>query len=184
MRKREQRASAKILGIAEVRFGNYVDGETFDKHQTMVEEFVHLIRNVRPHVVITPDPYTRLYRQHPDHRNVGLATLEAVFPAAGIDTYFSEQLEENNISPWWVEETWLIFSDQEHIAVELSKKHVETKVMALQKHWTQKILIKPVKNMLYETQHEQPTESWNGLKLSDIRQVTAKQLNDNLTLNR
>src|SRR5437016_4893608 len=55
IREREQRAAAEVIGVREVNFLNFVDGElapTLDFR----EAIVHTIRRLRPDVVITHDP--------------------------------------------------------------------------------------------------------------------------------
>lgn len=45
------------------------------------ERFIHAIRQIRPDIVITEDPYA-LYESHPDHRAVAWAATEAINAAA------------------------------------------------------------------------------------------------------
>ena len=137
MRQREQFESGAILGLVEVQFGSFVDGHTHAEHGNMVETFTEMIRTYQPDILIVADPYTRLYRQHPDHRNVGLAALDASFPAAGMNTYYPDQFDKG-LLPWWVEQVWLVFSDRVDVAVELSDEHVMRKTKALACHWTQR----------------------------------------------
>ncbi len=86
LRKREQNEAAKILGVQEVIFLNYVDGELTPDIR-LKEEVVIRIRQYRPHVVITMDPSFFYFKDsgfvnHSDHRAIGEATLDACYPLA------------------------------------------------------------------------------------------------------
>ncbi|MEI6624578.1 MAG: PIG-L family deacetylase [Actinomycetes bacterium] len=142
-RRAEQSAAAQRLGIDRVQFGPFMDGDTHRQHMAMVEAFTFAIRCHRPHVLITSDPFTRLYHQHPDHRNVGLAALDAAFPAAVMNTYFPDQLTATDqrvgqVDVWSVPNIWLVFSDRDDLVVEMSEQHLATKQQALSEHWTQR----------------------------------------------
>lgn len=97
-RQREQRAAAEVLGAAEVIFGGAVDGE-LTADPGAVEAVVRTIRRVRPTVMVGHDPWKR-YRLHPDHRNAGWLTLDAMvaardphfFPDAGGPPHRPERL--------------------------------------------------------------------------------------------
>ncbi|HZJ27791.1 MAG TPA: PIG-L deacetylase family protein [Acidimicrobiia bacterium] len=78
-RQREQRDAADALGATEVSFIGAVDGElTVDR--TTIEAVVAVIRQVRPTVMLGHDPWKR-YRLHPDHRNAGWLTVDALVAA-------------------------------------------------------------------------------------------------------
>ena len=78
IRKKEQEAAAKVLGVSEVRFLGYPDQELEDTSEFR-KELVRMIRIYRPKIVVTSDPYRR-YLWHRDHRIAGQVTLDAVFP--------------------------------------------------------------------------------------------------------
>ena len=79
-RQHEQREAAHRLGATgEVRFLRAVDGEL--THDSSVVDAVALtIRQLTPDVVLGHDPWKR-YRLHPDHRNAGLITCDAIVAA-------------------------------------------------------------------------------------------------------
>ena len=56
------------------------------------EKIVRMIRTYKPDVLITHDPF-RPYALHPDHRAVGLASTDAVYPTARDPLYFPEHLK-------------------------------------------------------------------------------------------
>ena len=87
-RRREQDASAAVLGLAGVDFLGVPDGELGSglAERALVCE---AIRQARPDVVLGHDPWKR-YRLHPDHRHAGWLVLDGVV-AARDHHYFPEQ---------------------------------------------------------------------------------------------
>ncbi len=73
----EARAAGAILGLKEVRLEGYVDGDLGD---TPVNELrgkiIAMIREVKADIVMSWDPFAP-YEEHPDHRQVAMAALEA-----------------------------------------------------------------------------------------------------------
>ncbi|MFQ5856836.1 MAG: PIG-L deacetylase family protein [Anaerolineae bacterium] len=103
-RREEQLAAAEVLGIAEVVFLDYPDGElnrapdpsgSSPSGPSLVAELTRLIRRFRPQRVLAWDAWRR-YELHPDHRAAGLATLDAVL-AAGNPHYLRTQSRERSI---------------------------------------------------------------------------------------
>jgi len=97
LRETEATAAAKIIGAAEIRFLREPDGSvqaTLELRRKLVRE----IRRFKPEVVITGDPTVVWagdnYINHPDHRAVALATVDAIFPAAGQPHVFEELAAE------------------------------------------------------------------------------------------
>lgn len=78
-RRREQEAAAHALGADGVTFLDAVDGE-LAVDRTTTEAIVRVVRQVRPTVILGHDPWKR-YRLHPDHRNAGWLTLDALVAA-------------------------------------------------------------------------------------------------------
>lgn len=92
-REGEQSLSAEILGVNNVTFLRYPDGElSFVNHQTLRGEFVRHIRRTQAEVVLTHDPLVRLSKQHPDHRLVGQLTMDACFPISSVAQCNREQI--------------------------------------------------------------------------------------------
>lgn len=81
IREAELRSAAGVLGIEEVSFLDYVDGE-FDKADPdeVIDKIVSHIRRIRPQVVVTFDQ-NGLYG-HPDHIAICQFTTAAVAAAA------------------------------------------------------------------------------------------------------
>ncbi len=88
----ELSAAGEVLGIAEQHLLGHPDGEI--PEDRLYSEIVGIVRTLRPHTVICPDPeavfFGSEYFNHRDHRRVGWATLDAVAPAAALPHYFTE----------------------------------------------------------------------------------------------
>jgi LmbE family N-acetylglucosaminyl deacetylase len=83
-RKAEQRAAAAVLGVQEVLFLNQPDGQLVPD-LALRRLLTGVVREIRPDTIVTHDPgrlYYDTYVNHPDHRAVGQATLDAVYPTA------------------------------------------------------------------------------------------------------
>lgn len=106
-RESEQRAAARDLGVHDVIFLRWPDGlleNTLDLRRQLAD----LIRRLRPHIVLTIDPW-RHYQLHPDHRAAGQAALDAVWSAR--EWYiFPEQLVEG-VEPWRTRQVYLFWTD-------------------------------------------------------------------------
>ena len=109
-REREARTAAERLGIAEVAFLRYGDGEVEDT-RALRGDLVAAIRRWRPEVLFTHDPEHPWppYLTHRDHRIVGRAALDAVYPLARDRLAFPE-LEHEGLEPHAVREVWLFSS--------------------------------------------------------------------------
>ncbi len=87
----EAAEAAGIVGLSGQEFLGYRDGELEDDSE-LRGALVALVRRHRPEVVICPDPtavfFGQEYFNHRDHRMVGIATLDAVAPAAALPHYF------------------------------------------------------------------------------------------------
>lgn len=111
-REKEQKKAAQVLGVREVVFLRYPDQEIEDNSQFR-KQIVRQIREFKPKLVITSDPYRR-YIWHRDHRVVGQVVLDAVFPYAR-DIWAYPDLLEEGLYPHKVKEVWLWASEKEDI---------------------------------------------------------------------
>lgn len=109
-REAEASRAAQVLGIADIGFLRHPDGEVEDTH-AFRGELVGWIRRWRPHVVFTFDPEhpDPPYLGHRDHRIVGRAALDAIYPAARDPLSFPEHVREG-LQPHKVAEVWLFAS--------------------------------------------------------------------------
>jgi LmbE family N-acetylglucosaminyl deacetylase len=105
----EQNNAAKVLGVSEVIFLDYLDGELIPTLDTR-KSAVKVIRKVRPDIIITGDPNNLFPRpgriNHPDHRAMGQIVIDAIFPSVGNPHYFPELISEG-LLPHKVKELWL-----------------------------------------------------------------------------
>src|SRR5690606_9970765 len=96
IRVAEQRAAAAVLGVKSVTFLSCRDAE-LSPNLELRKHIVRAIRQIRPHAVVTHDPatiYGENFINHPDHRAVGTATLDAIFPTARDRLNFPEHERE------------------------------------------------------------------------------------------
>lgn len=110
IRREEQVAAAEQVGVHRVSFLGRVDGEVV-ADLDLARDVSRQIRQVRPDLVITSTPernYRMVGASHPDHRRVGDATLDAVYPFARNPFAFPELLDEEQLEPWTVGEVWLL----------------------------------------------------------------------------
>jgi LmbE family N-acetylglucosaminyl deacetylase len=101
LRQTEQRNAAAVLGVSEIVFMRYVDGElanTLELQRDLARE----VRDFKADMIVTTDPQTLHYFNsrvnHNDHRVIGMAVCDAIFPASGNRMYFAELLE-NGAAP-------------------------------------------------------------------------------------
>ncbi|MDT7944496.1 MAG: PIG-L deacetylase family protein [Dehalococcoidia bacterium] len=136
-RRQEQLEAAKVLGVREVFFLDYVDGEVTYCRE-LVRDLVRYIRLLRPQAVFSHDPnqiVSDRFINHPDHRFVGMAALDAVYPMARTRPAYPELLAEG-LEPHRVQEVYLWTSSQPNWAVDITETF-ELKLKALLCHRSQ-----------------------------------------------
>jgi LmbE family N-acetylglucosaminyl deacetylase len=109
IRAQEQLAAAKTVGVTEVIFLGYHDGE-LEETSFFRGQIVRLIRKYRPDIVVSHDPY-RKYMGHHDHRIAGQVVLDAVFPYSRDYLFYPEHRDEG-LTPFKVKEVWLFGSEE------------------------------------------------------------------------
>lgn len=138
IREAEQRKAAEIVGVKDVIFLREPDGSlvnTLELRKKLVRE----IRRFKPDVVIAGDPTALFvsdgYINHPDHRAAAMASLDAIFPAAGQPHVFEELAEEGltahktkrvYVNAWDGANTWVNISET-----------IDLKIAALAAHESQ-----------------------------------------------
>lgn len=114
IRRAEQTAAAKLVGVGDLHFLGFPDGRVqpdFDLRRAITR----VIREVRPQRVVAMSPtrsLRRIYASHPDHLATGEATLCAVYPDARNPFAFPDLLD-NGFEPWTVDEVLLTAYDDE-----------------------------------------------------------------------
>ena len=138
LRRAEQVAAAKCVGVTDVRFLGYPDGQV-EATIDLRRDLARVIRQVRPDRVVSSSPernYLRLGASHPDHRAVGSATLDAVYPDARNPFAFPELRAEEGLEAWTVREVWIAGGPSPDRYVDVTDTFPR-KVAALRAHETQ-----------------------------------------------
>jgi len=139
IRESEERAAATRLGVGEVIFLRYPDGElqpTLDLRR----QLTRLIRLKKPDAVVTNDPTARWYGtqyiNHPDHRAIGDAALDAVFPAARGHLVFPELFQVEGLAPHKVTTVYLCGTHDPNAKIDVTA-YLDIKIAALREHKSQ-----------------------------------------------
>jgi LmbE family N-acetylglucosaminyl deacetylase len=138
LRRAEQTAAAKQVGVQDVRFLGYPDGR-LEATLGLRKDLARVIRQVRPDRLVSQSPernYARPGVSHPDHRAAGSATLDAVYPDARNPFAFPELLADEGLGPWKVREVWISGSPAPNHYVDITEVF-GCKVAALQAHASQ-----------------------------------------------
>jgi LmbE family N-acetylglucosaminyl deacetylase len=138
MRRKEQSAAAACVGVHDVHFLGYPDGRV-EATLALRRDLARVIRQVRPERVVCPTPernYTRMPPSHPDHRAVGSAALDAIYPDARNPFAFPELRAEEGLDAWTVREVWLQGGPAPNHYVDVTGTF-DRKVAALRAHESQ-----------------------------------------------
>lgn len=138
MRYAEQRAAAKMLGVTDVVFLDFVDGQ-LEPNLELRRAIAREIRRARPDLVLTHFPRRVLdipmQASHPDHIAVGEATLAAVFPTAA-NSRIMPELGAEGLAPHRVPEVWVPGYERPNYFVDASP-FLDRKMAALRCHRSQ-----------------------------------------------
>jgi LmbE family N-acetylglucosaminyl deacetylase len=138
LRREEQLAAARAVGVTDVRFLGYPDG-ILEPTLDVRRDIARVIRDVKPDRVVCQDPTTVFVRgsyiNHPDHRAAGEAAIYAVFPSAETRPIFPELLDEG-YEPHAVHDLYLMLTLEPDLVVDISDT-VEQKIAALLCHKSQ-----------------------------------------------
>jgi LmbE family N-acetylglucosaminyl deacetylase len=139
IRETEERAAAARLGVQGVVFLRYPDGELL-KSLELRRQLARLIRLKQPDIVVTNDPTARWYGvnyiNHPDHRAIGDAALDAVFPTARDHLSFPELYRLEGLAPHKVKQVYLCGTHDPDTKIDVTD-YVEVKIAALREHKSQ-----------------------------------------------
>jgi len=133
IREEEQRAACRLLGVKECILLGYPDGFTSESSE-LRGQIVRLLRLYRPDVVITWDAFRGTFN-HRDHRNVGQATMDAIYPIVR-DRLFYQRDEEDGLASHQVNEVLLAGAVDGDYVVDVTDAW-ETKVDAILCHTSQ-----------------------------------------------
>ncbi len=138
LRQAEQTAAAKQVGVHDLHFLGYPDGQV-EPTLALRRDLARVIRLLRPDRVLCQSPernYLRMGISHPDHRAVGTAALDAVYPDSRNPFAFPELLAEENLEPWTVREVWISGSPAPTHYVDVTEVFPR-KIAALRAHQSQ-----------------------------------------------
>ncbi len=139
LREGEERAAAARLGVRDVIFLRFPDGE-LQVSLDLRRQLTRLIRLKKPDIVVTNDPTARWYGMnyinHPDHRAIGDAALDAVFPTARDHLSFSELYTLEGLVPHKVRQVYLCGTHDPNTKVDVTST-IEIKIAALREHKSQ-----------------------------------------------
>lgn len=173
IRRQEQIEAGKVLGLKDAYFLDHKDAEVMHHDINLKRDIVRYIRQLKPDIVVTIDP-TLMYStsmnfiNHTDHRAVGLAAMDAVFPLARDRLTFLEH-EKEGLRPHKVKKIFFINFDSFSTVIDITQT-MEIKLKALKMHKSQvspKALerIKKIDLMIGKKGHFKYGEGFNIINL-------------------
>ncbi len=124
IREAEQRAASAALGVEDLTFLRFDDGDLAYHTYELREALIRCIRARRPRAVITHDPFPGDGSQdacsiYPDHLAAGYAAFQAAFVCAPGPLFHPEHLREG-LEPWKPEVLYLIMSGRPDLFVDIT----------------------------------------------------------------
>jgi LmbE family N-acetylglucosaminyl deacetylase len=140
LREVEQLTAAVRLGVTDITFLRFDDGDLAYNAQPLRGQLTKLIRQQRPEVIVTHDPFAGLTRYaichlHPDHRATGQAVFEAAFFCAGGPLFYPDQIAAG-VSAHQIAALYLVMSDTPDGYTDISDTFA-AKVAAIEAHDSQ-----------------------------------------------
>jgi LmbE family N-acetylglucosaminyl deacetylase len=132
IREAEQQEAARRIGVQSVTFLRQSDGE-FEPSLENRERIARAIRGLRPDVLMVHDPWRR-YQLHPDHRTVGICTLDGMVAAR--DHLYFPHLYQAGLMPHTVPEILLYGTDDADVWVDIAESF-DRKLQAIRAHESQ-----------------------------------------------
>lgn len=137
LRREEQTAAAKVVGVTDLTWLGYADGR-LEPTIELRRDISRVIRRFRPDRVVCQSPernYQRIYASHPDHLAAGEATLCAVYPDSR-NAWAHHELLEEGFEPHTVREVWMMTGVQPNRFNDITDT-VDRKIEALLCHRSQ-----------------------------------------------
>jgi LmbE family N-acetylglucosaminyl deacetylase len=141
LRIQEQRDACAVLGVKEVIFLGYRDGE-LQPTLALRKELVRLYRTYKPTRLICQSPERRwepvmsMGSHHPDHMAAAQAALAAAYPASQNPWDFPELFEKEGLKPHKFKEIFIMGAPYNNFISDISST-IETKWAALRAHTSQ-----------------------------------------------
>jgi LmbE family N-acetylglucosaminyl deacetylase len=137
LRREEQAAAAKTVGVTDLSWLGYRDGRV-EATLDLRCDITRVIRRFRPDRVVAQSPqrnFQRIYASHPDHLATGEATLSAVYPDAR-NAWAHEELLDEGYEPHVVPEVWMMTGNAPDRFVDITAT-IDRKIQALLQHRSQ-----------------------------------------------
>lgn len=139
MREDEAKNAAAVMGVKDVIFLRYPDGELTPSLE-LRRHITRMIRLIQPDTLVTNDPtafwYGTGYINHPDHRAVADAALAAVYPTARDRLNFIEHERDEGLEPHKVKRLYIAIPVEPNTTIDITD-YLQTKIDALAEHKTQ-----------------------------------------------
>ena len=156
IRQDEQRKAAAAVGVTDVEFLGYPDGQLVVSI-ALRRDITRAIRRARPERVVVQSPQRdlrNLYGSHPDHQAAGEAALCAIYPDAR-NPYAHPELLAEGLEAHTVREVWVAsFNDRADHYVDITDTF-HRKIAALRAHASQ---------TAHMTNLEERIRSWGALQ--------------------
>jgi LmbE family N-acetylglucosaminyl deacetylase len=138
VRREESETAAKVIGIQELVWMGLRDGYV-EYTLELRRDIARLFRKYRPHRFIVMDPTPTIedrFVNHPDHRAIGLASLDVTLSAGTTPGHFPELLEEG-FEPWrGLRDLYIQGPGAKPVAVDITST-IDRKIEALRCHRSQ-----------------------------------------------
>jgi LmbE family N-acetylglucosaminyl deacetylase len=149
IRRAEQVAAAAAVGVTDVRFLGYKDGELTVSHE-LRRDITRVIRQVQPGRVLTMSPmrnWDRIGASHPDHMAAAEATVQAIYPDARNQFAHPTLMADEGLGEWVVPELWMFASPTPNTYVDVTE-HLPAKMAALRAHESQTAHLDDLEEMI------------------------------------
>lgn len=150
LREKEAKESAGELGVKDVLFLRFKDGE-IENTPALRKELVRAIRKIKPEIIFSFDPgnldFDSPHRFHRDHRVAAQAVFDAAFPASGNISFFPELIGQG-YNPYQAKEIWFFGSNKPNKYINI-RRTINLKIKSLLLHQSQlepKIMEKKVRD--------------------------------------
>jgi LmbE family N-acetylglucosaminyl deacetylase len=149
IRRAEQEAAAKVVGVDEVFFLGHPDGRLYATIE-LRRDISRVIRRFRPQRVLCPSTermLDRIYASHPDHLAAGEAAICAVYPDARNPFAFPELIAEG-LEAHTVPSVWIMAGPRQDVYVDITDTF-DRKLTALLQHVSQHTNPGQLRDLMY-----------------------------------
>ncbi len=149
IRRAEQNAAGAAVGVHDVRFLGYPDGD-LRVTQDLRRDITRVIRQVRPQRMLIQSPernWARIPASHPDHLAAGEASINAIYPDARNPFAHASLLREEGLGDWKVGEVWVMGHPILDHFLDVTDRF-DAKVAALRAHKSQTAHMTDLEGML------------------------------------